>query len=823
MANLTSILTVRMIDAITAPARAAANSIRGIGNAVDQTNARRLAVGGAVSTMVNDVGKQTKVLQRHMHNMTTGVSMPAGFLAFFGGRAVYDFEKTSNALQAVTDVTDTQRKAIQNYAKELNELFPATNSEIMKGAYELGRAGFKYDQIMGSMKGMLNLALAGDIEIKESADIATNVLTAMRLPMKTVEQANESLLRVNDALAYASSNSNTDVRMMGETFKYVGPMAAAAGMSIEHVAAASMIMAQNGIRASEAGVAMRSALVRMVRPTKPMIAALDRMNVDIRKFVKGGRQISAMDVVSSLASDGIDASGYAKQIEQVLNDPKVNGSLAKLTERLTNIIGGEGSAVDKSALAGTITDVLTAAGSEVDLFGFIKELREKGADLGDIARIFDARQGARLITLLVGDLTKALDDVQKFGKGSTDRMAKTMMKGIVGDWAEMEASLENLFVAIAEAGVLKSASQAFKWAADGLKSLSETNPKLLEFGTYALLIAGALGPIAIVGGGVLSFFLSLVGIMRLAVALGKGTLGVAAAAMGVTAAASAGSAAAGGAAAGGAGAAAAGAAGGAAASTAGKSILGKVVKGAGIIGTAYTIAEVLDAIDPQGNLWGLTSGIDAWVESKTGINPSKIGAGTPRDGPEATPEEGRAHDISEWQARQSAIDARLNEIAKNMHPSMADMPNMERENLQSEKAILAQQIADAIAVADTQTKTRESAEALANQIIDAVRNAALNGLPKEGGNIPLPGEKPNAPTFEVPIPTPRPAEAGASGKQTMDGLNDSITAGLAQAEAQIDAFMSRIVGKMNTTLTPVISPRLDMSAISGVHADTGVE
>lgn len=106
MANLTSILTVRLIDAVAAPARAAANSIRGIGNAVDSTNARRLAIGGAVTTMVNDVSKATSTLRRNMHNMTTGLSMPAGFLTFFGAKAVYDFEKTSNALQAVTDITD---------------------------------------------------------------------------------------------------------------------------------------------------------------------------------------------------------------------------------------------------------------------------------------------------------------------------------------------------------------------------------------------------------------------------------------------------------------------------------------------------------------------------------------------------------------------------------------------------------------------------------------------------------------------------------------------------------------------------------------------
>ncbi len=756
MANLTSILTVRLIDAVTAPARAAANSIRGIGTAVDSTNARRLAIGGAINTMVTDVGKATDRLRRNFNGMTSGLSMPASFLTFFGARSVYDFEKTSNALQAVTNVTDVQRKSIQSYAKELNELFPATNSEIMKGAFELGRAGFKYEQIMGSMKGMLNLALAGDIEIKESADIATNILTAMRLPMKTTEQAAASLTRVNDALAYAASNSNTDVRMMGETFKYVGPMAAAAGMSIEEVSAASMVMARNGIRASEAGVAMRSALVRMVRPTKPMLAALERMNVNVNDFVKSGRQISAQDIVSSLAVDGIDASTYAKQIEQVLGDPSINKSLSKLTEKLTNVIGGDGSVMDKSKLAETITEALTAAGSEVDFFGFIRALREKGADLGDIARIFDARQGSRLITLLAGDLDKALSDVENGAKGATDRMAKIMMKGIVGDWAAFTASIENLFVTLGESGTLKTASEALKWAADSLKSLSESNPKLLEFGTYAVLIMAALGPIAIVGGGVISFFLSLVSLMMLATKFGRGALAVAAATMGVT------------------GATAAGAAGTAAASatvagaaTKGTSLFGKVIKGAGVVGTAYTINEILGAIDPEGNLWGLTSGIDAWMKEKTGIDPSKIGA-SERVAPQVSPEEGRAHDLAEWQARQAAIDTRLSQIEKNTHPSMRDMPNMERENLQAERTMLDQQI---------------------------------NDMTPQGD-----------------------AAGGASAaNETMGAFNAAFDVQAAEARAKAVALARELQAILSTTISPTIRPKMDMSAISGVHADTGVE
>ena len=329
MANLTSILTVRMIDAVTAPARAAANSIRGVGAAVDSTNTRRLAIGGAVQTMVRDVDSATKRIRKNLQTMTTGLSMPTGLMTFFGARSVYNFEKISNKLEAVTGMTGEQKKQIQGYAKELNELFPFTNEQIMGAAFELGRAGFKFEQIIGSLKDTLNLSLAGDIEIQEASDIATNILTAMRLPVKTADQARESLQRVNDALAYVAANSNTDVRKMGETFKYVGPIASSSGLSIEEVAAASMVMAQSGIKASEAGVAMRSALVRMLRPTKPMIASLERLNVNLNDFIKRGRQISSADIVGSLAADGIDASDYANEIDAALKNPKLNKSLSK--------------------------------------------------------------------------------------------------------------------------------------------------------------------------------------------------------------------------------------------------------------------------------------------------------------------------------------------------------------------------------------------------------------------------------------------------------------------------------------------------------------
>src|SRR5690606_37895700 len=127
--------------------------------------------------------------------------------------------------------------------------------------------------------------------------------------------------------------------------------------------------------------------------------ALERLNLNVNDFVKGGRQIAAEDIVRSLTIDGIDASGFESQIDAALNDPALQRSLGAMTQRLTDIIGGDGSVVDKSKLAENITEALTVAGSEVDFFGFIRALREKGAGLDHIARIFDARQGSRLITL----------------------------------------------------------------------------------------------------------------------------------------------------------------------------------------------------------------------------------------------------------------------------------------------------------------------------------------------------------------------------------------------------------------------------------------
>lgn len=486
-----------------------------LGSAVGQADARLSALGRSVHAA--NIGSQAAINRLHTgfnkagrsaqnvgRSMTTSLSLPMMLLGKIGFDQAYQFEKTSNAVQAVGSYTDDEILKLKKYAKELNALFPQTNGEIMQAAEELSRAGFTFEQTYGSLKSALNLSLAGDLDPKTTADIATNVMTALNLPRATAAEASASLTQAADYLAYAANRSNTDIRLMGETFKYVAPMARAAGINIAQLSAASMIMANNGIKGSEAGVAMRSAIVRMVKPTKFMLQALGRLNININDFVKGGKQITAPDIISSLAVDGIDASGASGAIAKTLKDPKLQKSPAKMIERLTKLVSdslGSDSIIDKSKLAESIQMAVTAAGSEVDLVGFVEALKKSGANLGDIARIFDARQGARLITLLFGDLDAASKEVEEKSKGIADLMRIARMKGIVGVVAELSAAWENLWVTTGESGGLSDIGEVMVTITRGLKNLSEQNPALLRFGVWTMLATAVLGPFIMLAGG----------------------------------------------------------------------------------------------------------------------------------------------------------------------------------------------------------------------------------------------------------------------------------------------------------------------------------
>lgn len=174
-------------------------------------------------------------------------------------RVGYNFDAIMSSTQAVTRVADKNSDAmlaLRNQARTLPLSSKFTDSEVAQGQYFLGRTGYNPQQILGAMPGMLNLAAAGDMELGDTADIASNIQTAMGIPA-------EKMGKVADVLTAAFTRNNVDIRMLGDSLKYSAGVGREYGQSLETVTAATALLGNAGVQGSMAGTAMRSVLTRI--------------------------------------------------------------------------------------------------------------------------------------------------------------------------------------------------------------------------------------------------------------------------------------------------------------------------------------------------------------------------------------------------------------------------------------------------------------------------------------------------------------------------------------------------------------------------------
>ncbi len=171
----------------------------------------------------------------------------------------YEFDATMSATQAVTriaDKADAAMTALRDQARTLPLTSKFTDLEVAQGQYYLGRTGYNANQILGAMPGMLNLAAAGDMDLGQTADIASNIQTAMGIPA-------EKMGRVADVLTAAFTRNNVDIQMLGESLKYSAGVGREYGQSLETVTTATALLGNAGVQGSMAGTSMRAVLTRL--------------------------------------------------------------------------------------------------------------------------------------------------------------------------------------------------------------------------------------------------------------------------------------------------------------------------------------------------------------------------------------------------------------------------------------------------------------------------------------------------------------------------------------------------------------------------------
>lgn len=202
-----------------------------------------------------------------------------------------EFHSTMSTVEALSGATEEEMAALTAQAKELGATTAFTATQAGEAMSYMGMAGWNAEQMLAGMPGVLSLAAASGEDLGRVSDIVTDSMTAFGLTAADTS-------RYADILAATATNANTNVSMMGETFKVVAPLAGSLGYDVEDVAIATGILANSGVKASEAGTSLRGILTRLAKPTKESSDAMDALGISLTD--DSGRMYSFMEIMEQM-------------------------------------------------------------------------------------------------------------------------------------------------------------------------------------------------------------------------------------------------------------------------------------------------------------------------------------------------------------------------------------------------------------------------------------------------------------------------------------------------------------------------------------------
>ena len=322
-----------------------------------------------------------------------------------------DFSSSMSNVQAISGATGDEIALLEQRARDLGATTVYSASDVADGFGYMAMAGWDTQQMMDGIAGILDLAASSGEDLATTSDIVTDALTAFGM------EAGDAG-RLADVMAAASSNANTNVSMLGESFKYVAPVAGALGFSAEDTAVALGLMANSGIKASQGGTALRTMLTNMAKPTDDMAYAMEQLGVSLSD--DEGNMYSLHEVMDQLRS------GFG---ELMMSEEDFNEEQALLQQALDD---------------GTI--------SQTDYNSQMDDLIERaygaeGAEKARYAAMLAGKEGMSGLLAIVnaseedyGKLTAAIDE----SSGAAQQMADVMNDNLGGDIKEMNSALEEL-------------------------------------------------------------------------------------------------------------------------------------------------------------------------------------------------------------------------------------------------------------------------------------------------------------------------------------------------------------------------------------------
>ncbi|OLQ51331.1 phage tail tape measure protein [Bacillus paralicheniformis] len=366
------------------------------------TNSTRRAA-GVFSVFKRNSGEVSKELNAvYQSASTAGKALSAlGAAGSFGigmtVKAAADFEKAMSRVGALANATNDQMADLTKTARHLGATTQYTDGQVAEGMQYLAMAGYKTNQIIGAMPGLLATAAAGQTDLGVTADIVSDILTEFHIKA-------EDTNRVADAMTYTFTNSNATLQEIGQTMKYAAPAAKTAGVSMEELAAATGIMANSGIKADMAGTALRSTLTRLSAPPKPAASAIEELGLKVTDST--GRMRPLADIIGQINEKTKDYT-ETEQIriaKQLAGQHALSGFITLMhagkdkLQEFTREIEGSGGTAERVAkkqmdnLAGSIEYLKSAINNAVITLGnqFIPVIRATTDGLTKFVTWFDS-------------------------------------------------------------------------------------------------------------------------------------------------------------------------------------------------------------------------------------------------------------------------------------------------------------------------------------------------------------------------------------------------------------------------------------------------
>lgn len=419
----------------------------------------------------------------------TAASVALGTFSVKTGMA---YESQMSTVRALSQASDADMLQLDKTAQHLGATTVWTAKESGQAMEYMAMAGWNAKQMVDAVPATMDLASASGEDLAEVSDIVTDSMTAFNMKAKEASH-------FTDVLAAAATSSNTNVGKLGESFKYAAPLAGSLGYSIEDTSLALGLMANSGIKASQAGTSMRSWLTRMAKPTDESAAAMKKLGLSLKDSHGKMKPLRTVIKETRSAFSGLSKSQKAQYAAMLAGKTGMSGLLAvvqsadgdfsKLSDAIDNCNGAAKKMAETKLdnLEGDVTLFKSAMdGAGLEIYDEIKE------PLRDVVQ-----EGTKWVTNFAKEFKENFPTIKRYVTDAGEAIGQFATPLIqVGDW--LVSHPDAIVGTITGIG---TALITYK-VASGVTNLATSLSSFSSSGLGILGITGAIGVVTGIAGAI---------------------------------------------------------------------------------------------------------------------------------------------------------------------------------------------------------------------------------------------------------------------------------------------------------------------------------